>query len=522
MNNEYIKKILLTTVFLTGASVLVIEVAAVRFLSPYFGSSLYVLSSVLTTVMLALAFGYYLGGKLSDRCPYHLPLYGIIGIGGTATLILTCFAVILLPSLGNHLPLLIGPLLFSFLLFFTPAFLLGMDSPYVIKLLSIDTDSSVQGKVVGSTFFWSTAGSIVGSLISGFLLIPVLGLIDSMVLVGVVLLILSTVGGFSVRMLLRKNTNYDTRNDKSVTLPIIVFLIIATVSIYFLYNQPSNPNTVFEKDGFYSKITIVDIMYQDKPTRFLVRDSNSSSAIFLEDDGLVFTYSQFVDVYKDLVPDAENFLLLGGGSYTIPRYVHSSNPNISIDVVDLEPSLFEISKKYFNVPETEKIQNHISDARVYVNRNDKLYDVIFFDAFGSGRYIPNHLVTVEFFDVLKQRLSSDGVLIINFISTRLSFEQSLLGSFSKTLLEVFPNSKLYTTTSDKSPGRLQNLMFISLKGEEEIKIDPNFTVTESDKKETKITELEINPYDLIKGKDTVFRDYQSSAEFLLVKERILF
>ena len=173
-----LRVIYLGTVFVTGAGVLIVEVTAVRFLAPYFGASLYVLSSVLTVILLALALGYYAGGRLSDRLPSHQPLYTLITGAGLTLLALTYAALHTLPDLGAIFPLAIGPLVVALLFFFVPAFLLGIDSPYVIRLLTDIEPPERRGGIVGATFFWSTAGSITGSLLAGFVLVPLLGLTE--------------------------------------------------------------------------------------------------------------------------------------------------------------------------------------------------------------------------------------------------------------------------------------------------------------------------------------------------------
>ncbi|MCA9365681.1 fused MFS/spermidine synthase, partial [Candidatus Kaiserbacteria bacterium] len=191
---KLIRFLLFSTVFTTGASVLVIEVAAVRILSVYYGSSLFVLSSVLTVILLALSYGYYLGGKYSDKHPFCVPLYIIITFGGLSLFLLTLVTDFVLSNSATYTPFLLGPLFFSSLLFFTPALLLGIDSPYVIKLLSLRANEEERGALVGKTFFWSTAGSITGSLLSGFLLIPVFGLYQSLIGTSIILILLGLSG----------------------------------------------------------------------------------------------------------------------------------------------------------------------------------------------------------------------------------------------------------------------------------------------------------------------------------------
>ena len=155
--------ILFSTIFITGAAVLIFEVAAVRALSPLFGASIYVVSSVLTIILAALSLGYYFGGRLADKQPHVSVLYTVIGLSGLTMNLLYFFSLKIFPTAGTYLPITIGPLILSAIFFLFPAFLLGIDSPFVIKLLTSKDDHEHNGAVVGSTFFWSTVGSIFGS-----------------------------------------------------------------------------------------------------------------------------------------------------------------------------------------------------------------------------------------------------------------------------------------------------------------------------------------------------------------------
>jgi predicted membrane-bound spermidine synthase len=368
--NKPIRLVLYTTVFITGAAVFIMEVAAVRLLSPYYGSSLYVLSSVLTTVLFALSLGYYFGGRLSDRLPYHVPLYTIITLGGLSLLGLILLALYILPTAAGQFPLVIGPLIFSIFFYFIPAFLLGIDSPYVIKLLSQDVSKDESGEVVGATFFWSTAGSISGSIAAGFFLIPTFGLKETMMGTGVVVVLLGLGGGLLIRHLLQKEPTYDHRNDIRLGYLVCAALGILIGLVYFLQAHTLHANAVFERDGFYSNILVFDGMFNDQPTRFMKRDTNNSSAIFLESDELVYPYARFAPLYTHLVPEAENFLMLGGGAYTIPRYLHLKDPELKIDIVEIEPSLHQIAKDYFRFPAADTITNYVQDARVYLSQNE--------------------------------------------------------------------------------------------------------------------------------------------------------
>ncbi|HMO77752.1 MAG TPA: fused MFS/spermidine synthase [Candidatus Paceibacterota bacterium] len=510
---------LYSTVFLTGAAVLIMEVAAIRFLTPYYGSSLYVLSSVLTVVLFALSLGYYYGGKLSDRFPFVVPLYIIITAGGLFLLALTLLSTYLLPLSADGFSIMTGPLVFAILFYFAPAFLLGIDSPYVIKLLSQNSDTSVSGSVVGATFFWSTAGSITGSLLSGFVLIPLLGLRETMILTGVILTILGLSGAIGLRVFIKKSNAYDPRNDLNLKPLLLLALILLSALVYFLVTTKTSASDLVSKDGYYSHLRVFDGYREDVPTRFLKREVNHSAAIYLNSDKLVYPYAKFAFFYKELVPEAKTVLHLGGGAYTVPRALYLDNPNLQQDVVEIEPELYAIAKKYFRLPSTPQIKNHAMDARVFVNRNHSKYDFIFVDVFSSGFFTPPHLVTKEFFTSLKKSLSVDGVIIMNFIGSRSGTEnQTLTGSFTKTVTAVFPTTKIYTTRLIL-PELSQNLMYFMRHDDKEISFS-NFISTQTDTGVEVLNNLYIDPTSLISAADVVFEDNHSPVELLLLQENL--
>lgn len=513
--------ILLATVFTTGASVLILEVGAVRLLAPYFGSSLYVFSSVLTVVLFALALGYTYGGKLSDQYPYHTPLYFIITLGGLSLLLLSVLALYILPYLAPQLSTLSGPLFLSLFLFFIPALLLGVDSPYVIKLLSKEVTEDKRGEVVGRTFFWSTAGSIVGSISSGFILIPTFGLTNTLIGTSVVLMVLGIGGGILVFRSLTTQPTFDRRNYIQIPKKyFLIFIVLLLLTLYFFFQTlTTEANVVYEDDGFYSRITIYDGIYNGKEARFLRQDSNSSSAMYLESDDLVYPYVQYSLFYKHLIPKPNNFLMLASGAYTIPRAIHLEEPQANIDVVDIEPGLYDLAVAYFRLPTSTKITDHVIDARSYINTSEKKYDYVFIDVFNSGQFVPQHLITREFFTTLKNDVSQDGIVIMNFIGTQ-PFEatgRTLSGSFTKTVASVFPNYKMYSGRNDNIHQQ-QNLIYIMRNGDIPLSIPFDATIRIKGK-DIEASTLEINPEKIIHSEDIIFTDDFVPSDTLLFKER---
>lgn len=448
---QNMNRYLFGTVFLTGAAVLILEIAAVRILTPYYGSSLQVFSSVLTVILAALSIGYWYGGKRADE--YHSidELYALIASSGLLVLLLLLLATAILPTFGHLLPVSIGPLVFSCVLFFLPAFILGIVSPYIIKLQSMHTPSTEIGEVVGKTFFWGTVGSIVGSIASGFWLIPSLGVELSIIFVSIILISVGIVTPLLLNRPIRKKWSAG-----------VLILILIFGSCLFILTTQKNNSVVHQSNGIYSSITITDMDIYDKPARLLKRDTNNSSAIFRNSTDLVFDYTQFIHLYTTLKPDATTMLMLGGGAYTIPRSIAASNAQMEIDVVEIEPVLFELAQEYFDLSDVSRITNYAEDARVFASRTETQYDIIFADLFSTNMAAPFHLTTFEYYTLLRDRLTEDGILIVNYVGKPTGESPSLTGSVIKTLVSVFPEIQGFMTNPNHLT-RNQNIMFVARK-----------------------------------------------------------
>jgi MFS family permease len=160
------KNFIFLIVFITGAIVLIIEVTATRILAPYFGNTLYSVSSILGVILGALSFGYYIGGILADKYPKFSLFFFLIFVAGIFSLLIQVFREFPLPFIGYNFGIKFGPLIISLILFFVPNLILGTISPFAIKLKTLELKEV--GKISGKVFFWSTVGSIFGSFLAGF------------------------------------------------------------------------------------------------------------------------------------------------------------------------------------------------------------------------------------------------------------------------------------------------------------------------------------------------------------------
>ncbi len=512
--------ILLATVTATGAGVLILEVLAVRLLSPHFGTSMYVLSSVLTIVLAALACGYYAGGRLSDRYPTPLPLYLILALGGLAIAFSYALAKVFLPFAPQLFPITTGPLILSLCLFFIPAFLLGMDSPYVIKLLTHGRDGATAGAETGTTFFWSTVGSIAGSLSAGFFFIPFVGIEATLLGVAVVL----SLGAALAETFLRSTTIVPMpKVAKRQFLLIIAAATILLTIATFTMERPSKDGpgvtTIYEKDERYGHVRVYELAFSPlrPPARFLQREVNSESAIFQDSYEHPFEYTRFADLYPQLRHGTTTrALVLGGGAYSIPRSLLANNPDLLVDVAELDPALYPLAQTYFDLRVTPRLRNFVTDARLLINTADTTYDFIFMDTFNSGLYIPAHLTTLEYFAAVRERLSKDGLLMINFIGARDLPGTTLTDSFRTTLQAVFPNVQGFVARPEELH-ELQNIMFIADATDESLDVS-GITVATNQRDDAPLTELQIPLTARDEAAQVLFTDDRSPAEYLVAKQ----
>ena len=487
----FFKKYLLSfVVFLTGGAVLIIELAATRILSPYFGNTIFTVSSIISVILGALSLGYYFGGRLADRRPSLKLFFSIILFSGACVIILKLIVASILPKIGYAFSTTNGPLTLSLFLFFFPSLLLGTLSPFAAKLQEVSQPESGIGKITGGIFFWSTLGSIAGSLLTGFFLIPHFGVAEIIGATGLGLTLLGLVPLFILGF--KKKNIVDS-----------ALLILLILGLFFISQTPeisAENNIVFQKDGVYEKITIYNNTYAEKPALFLKQDRNQSAAMFLESDELVFDYTKYYSLYKILKPDLKEALFIGGGAYSMPKALLAETTDTKIDVSEIEPSLFDLGKKYFRVPDDPRLENYLEDGRRFLHDSNKKYDLIFSDVYFSFYSVPSHFTTKEFFEIAKNKLSDDGIFLGNFIGSLSRAGDSLLFSEIKTFQTVFPNSYFFAVRSP-SIAEAQNIIFLGWNSDKKIDFNdplikefPNEIIKNLSAKNIDISRFELSKY----------------------------
>ena len=438
---------LLLSVTLAGTAVLIIEITATRMLAPFFGNSIFTISSVIGIVLAALGLGYYLGGSLADRKPSSVCFFSLIVTAGFSVLLLQLLNATLLPAIAYKLSLIDGPLIVSLLMFFLPAMFLAMLSPYAITLLHAREAGRGVGNASGLVFFWSTLGSIAGSLSTGFLLIPHWGIGNIIVGVGSGLVLLGGVGLLLTRKL-----------PKILPLGLALLGLISGIALRQIVVADER-SVVFAADGLYEKIVVRDIPYRGRTARILLQDRNVSGGLYLDDGSMAFDYTKYFDLYRLFMPELKTALAIGGGAYSVPKSILRHSPRAIVDVAEIDPSLHSLAIRQFALPDDPRLRNHVVDGRRFLHDTAERYDLIFSDAYRSFISAPAQFATLEFFRLAKSRLKADGVLIANFYGSLAPDTRAAIYAVFRTMRSAFPQVYVIATVGPESE-ELQNFIFI--------------------------------------------------------------
>ena len=448
------KFILELTVFICGALVMIYEIIGSRLLSPYLGASTYVWTSLIGVILGALSFGYWLGGQIADKKPDLKILASVIFFAGglvSATILLKDLLLSFIAQISFGLEL--KSLLAALLLFAPASILLGFVTPYAVKLkMSALKDS---GKTVGRLYALSTVGSILGTFLAGFVLIPFLGSEKTLYLLGATLIGLSILlAPFAV-----------TKINIAVLILFVLGIGVSEAKVYFLRQT----NDLHDIDTEYSRIQVFQTVEPKtkKPVRALAIDPFfTQSAMFLDSDELVLDYARYYHLLRHFKPDFQNTLLIGGAGYTFPRDYLAKYPNAKIEVVEIDPQMTEIARRFFRLQDDPRLKITHQDGRIFLNQAaENRFDVVLMDAFGSLFSVPFQLTTVEAVANISRALKDDGVVIFNVGGAIKGDASRFLRAELKTYRQIFPKVYLLKINSELSDEDLQNFIIVACKTE---------------------------------------------------------
>jgi len=425
--------------FVTGAIVMSFEMLGSRYLNPYFGSGIYTWASLISTVLAALTVGYFIGGWLADRTASAVVLGATVLVGSVYILLLPAFAAILLELvLAGVDDVKAGSLLSALAIMFFPVTFLGMYSPFAIRLLLSSAQRS--GMVSGTVYGISTAGSIVGTLGTTFFLIPSIGSRAITITLGVAG-IAAGLALVAAPALLRRGA------ASAIATSALVALLAAgdAARAEDLIDAAARAASLAQKDGRLARIeTEYNDIYITKrggelTMSFQLKGWNYTESVTnLKDaDDLPVKYTQAMTVALAYPSELKTVLMLGLGGGSVSTYIGRFMPEVKIDTVELDPGVITAAKKYFGIVETSRVRYLEGDGRVFLNRHKDRYDLILVDAYHGG-YVPFHLLTKEFYALVKERVAPGGAVAFNVHDGT-----KLFASTVHTLRSVFETVDLY-------------------------------------------------------------------------------
>lgn len=409
------------TLFLCGATVLVVEIIGARMVSSYFGSSIYVWSSLITVTLVSLALGYWLGGSYAERRPGATSMYDVVL---TAAASLIAVPLLRAPVLGLFAPLGIraGSFLAVIALFMLPLFLLGMVTPCAIGLAS--GRSTAVAALTGRLYAISTLGSVVGALASGFLLVPLIP-VDGIVMVFAAFLAATAAVPFAA------GGNYGRAGAA------LMLLILSLVKFLLPAELPRSGDAavLFRQNSPYADIRVIEsasgrsLLANGIMQGSMDRNGFPADRYFYSVDTLVRTYR----------PDTRDTLVIGLGTGAYPKLQYANG--LRADVVEIDPVMRTAAMRYFGFRE-ERGKLYVQDGRDYLRSTEKKYDCVFIDVY-TAESLPIHLFTVESFLLAAGSLKDDGIIAINFHDARDERKNIASRSVVRTLQAVFRDVRAF-------------------------------------------------------------------------------
>jgi spermidine synthase len=415
-------------VFTCGFVTLGVELSASRLLDPWFGNSLVVWAGLIGMILLYLALGYWIGGRVADHSPYpptmlRLAALGAAGIGLVPTLARPVLPVASRGVADFDTGLLAGSMAGILILFAIPVTLLACVNPFAIRLTMQQVEGS--GKVAGRVYALSTAGSILGCFLP-LLLIPNLGTRSTFALLSGILLLVILAGLLWVRQ------SWDA-----------LAVGAAVAVIVWLGWRPLGPikpaaGLLYEKESAFNYIQVLDAGVE---RQLRLNEGEGIHSVYRPAGGLadgIWDYFLIAPAFNSAPyspGQVSRVCIVGLAAGTMVHLFTEAYGPIDIAGAELDPEIIVAGRQWFNMNEPN-LRAVAADGRRFLRDDTERCDVIAVDAYRPP-YIPFHLTTVEFFALARDRLAEDGVVAVNVGRTHTDY--SLVNAIALTMAQVFPS-----------------------------------------------------------------------------------
>lgn len=382
--------------FFEGFSVMCVELLGAKILNSYFGSMLVVWTIILTITLVSLALGYFIGGKLS-QINQQIKL--------SRNLYLCAFFICFNLIISNYLFLLlstsdfyVGLIMSSLVILTPPLMCLGIVSPILIQLYNKNINTS--GYSAGKIYAVSTLGGVFSAFLLGFFIIENFGITYPLIITALCLFLISI---------------YVNKKQKlTVLIQMILLVFMILISIKKIGEKKSSLlKIVYESEGIQGQLKVIDYFppgQQFSTRRLLINGMPQTNIINTPEAYSFWPYTHILNAFSSIKDNNASTLLLGLGGGSVSRELQRRN--VKFDVVELDKRIIELAPKFFYFQ--VKGMNIIHDeARHYIKKTNKKYDVVIYDVL-SGSVRSNYLFTKESLEELKNKLTSDAIVIVNY------------------------------------------------------------------------------------------------------------
>jgi spermidine synthase len=440
------RRLLPLLVFVVGAASLGAEIAAARLLAPYFGASTIVWANTIGVVLVALSAGYWFGGRYADRHPH---LRGLCLLVLAAALLIAAVPFLARPFLGFSVDAFdtvsvggfAGSLFGVLVLVAVPVTLLGAAAPWAVRLAVGDLDHS--GEVVGRLYAISTAGSLLGTMTSALLLIPLLGTQRTFLVFAFALALVGAAGlGWRFAVL-------------PLALALAISAPVGTIK------AADTGAVLYEAETTHQYARVVE--RADGSRALELNEGQAVHSLYRPGSYLTGDYwdGHLYLPFAARQAPPRRIAILGNAGGTVARAFGHFFPRTEVDAVEIDGELTELGRRFFDL-RNPRMRVFAEDARPWLKRSRGGYDAIMVDAYRQP-YIPFYLTTREFFELARQRLAPGGVAIVNVGHPEGSDElERVLG---RTMASAFPtvlrdpieptNTLLLAGEPPLSPARLR-------------------------------------------------------------------
>ena len=423
-----LRRFLLFTATTTGAAVMIIEILGAKLLAPYFGTSHFVWTAQIGVTLLALAAGYAAGGWLADTSPRLAWIYGGIAAAG----VWLCVSVpVAEPAayfcLRFSLP--VGSLLGALLLFFVPLALLAMVGPFFARMLTATLENV--GRIVGRLISLGTLGSVAGTVLISYVLIPRLANSVTMYACAAALLVVAAI--------------YFAIWERKALPPVLFFGGLGAFGGFIGAAQPM----LAMKPGWHelyrgnSNFGMLQVIEDDSgQRRYYLNDLLTQNSYEPQTRQSVSLFSYMLyGLAQTYAVETRDVLCIGMGVGIVPMQFAREGANVQ--VVEINPAVVPLAEKYFDF-EPAKVHLAIGDGRQFVTLTTNRYDVILLDAF-LGESPPSHLMTREAFAAMRRCLKPGGVLVMNAFGDFETGKDFMIASLARTLGAVFASQRIHAS-----------------------------------------------------------------------------